>query len=189
MKFLIATVTTLLIVLTIIKASSASSKPQNIDSDKNIYGLSINSIDGKKIDFNNFKNKKILIVNTASKCGFTNQFENLQNISNRYNDKVVVIGVPSNDFLGQEPLENNEITDFCQENYGVTFLMTEKVHVKGSKAHDLFNFLSKKELNGWNDSWPSWNFNKYLIDENGLLVEHFGSMVNPESTKITNYFQ
>lgn len=148
------------------------------------YSNQINSLIGDPIDLASFKGKKILIVNTASKCGFTPQYEDLQKLHEAYMDKVVIIGVPCNQFGGQEPGDKNEISSFCQKNYGVTFLMTEKVDVKGENQHPLYSWLTQKEKNGVKDSNVKWNFHKYLIDEKGKLIDDYASMVNPMSDKI-----
>ena len=146
-----------------------------------IYQIELNDINNNPISLKEFKNKKILIVNTASKCGFTYQYESLQKLHQKYKDKIVVIGVPSNDFMNQEPGSAKEIVKFCKINYGVDFILTEKMHVKGVEKHTLFQYLTQKSLNGWNNSEPTWNFNKFLIDENGYLINKFGSTFDPLS--------
>ncbi|MFZ2431979.1 MAG: glutathione peroxidase, partial [Lutibacter sp.] len=144
-----------------------------------IYDISITSLTGEKIDLSKFKGKKILIVNTASECGFTKQFADLQKLHEKYKDKLVIIGVPCNQFGGQEPGNAQEIQSFCQVNYGVTFLMTEKVDVKDDSQHPLYQWLTKKELNGVKSSSVKWNFQKYLIDEQGNLLDYYFSITNP----------
>jgi glutathione peroxidase len=150
-----------------------------------IYDISLTGLTGEKIDLSTFKGKKILIVNTASECGFTKQFADLQKLHEKYKDKLVIIGVPCNQFGGQEPGNAQEIQSFCQVNYGVTFLMTEKVDVKGESQHPLYQWLTKKELNGVKSSSVKWNFQKYLIDEQGNLLDYYFSLTNPMSSKIT----
>lgn len=150
-----------------------------------IYEISITSLTGEKIDLSAFKGKKILIVNTASECGFTKQYADLQKLHEKYQDKLVIIGVPCNQFGGQEPGNAQEIQSFCQVNYGVTFLMTEKVDVKGENQHPLYQWLTKKELNGMKNSSVKWNFQKYLIDEQGNFIDYYFSITNPMSSKIT----
>ncbi|GAA3787394.1 glutathione peroxidase [Corallibacter vietnamensis] len=152
-----------------------------------IYDISINSLSGEKINLANYKGKKILFVNTASECGFTPQYKDLQELSDTYKDKLVVIGSPCNQFGGQEPGTAKDIQSFCQANYGVTFLMTEKIDVKGDNQHDLYKWLTKKDLNGHKNSSVKWNFQKYLVDENGHLVDYFYSITKPLSSKITNH--
>ena len=154
--------------------------------DNIVYNYTIKSISGQNIDLKKFKNKKILFVNIASKCGFTKQLKSLQTLYEKYKNDLVIIASPSNDFMNQEPLEGEQILNFCQVNYGVTFLVTEKIHVKGKQIHPLYDFLTNKELNGWNNDKTSWNFNKFLINEKGVLTHHFGSMVSPMSKKIIN---
>ncbi len=156
---------------------------------KNLYQIPINSLAGETIDLSTFKGKKILIVNTASECGFTGQYEALQELYNTYKNNLVVIGVPCNQFGGQEPGTARDIQSFCKLNYGVTFLMTEKVDVKGDKQHPLYAWLTQKEQNGVKSSVVKWNFQKYLIDENGQLIDYFYSMTKPDSSKITNYLK
>ncbi|GBU08312.1 glutathione peroxidase [Bacteroidales bacterium] len=148
------------------------------------YKLSFNSISGEKIDFSSLKGKKILIVNTASKCGFTPQFEGLEELFQKHKDKLVILGFPSNEFKEQDPGSNTEIAEFCQLNYGVSFMMMEKSEVKGNGQNKVYQWLSDKNLNGWNDDSPSWNFCKYLIDENGNLLAFFPSTVKPMSEEI-----
>ena len=158
------------------------------DNAKSFYDLSADNINGEPISMNTFKDKKILVVNVASQCGYTPQYEGLQNLYETYGDRLAVLGFPSNDFLWQEPGNNTEIKTFCQRNYGVTFPMFAKIHVKGRKQHSLFTWLSDSTMNGWNHEEPSWNFNKYLLDEKGKLLERFGSSIEPLDTLITRHF-
>ena len=136
-----------------------------------------------------FRGKKVLLVNVASRCGFTPQYNNLQYLHEQYNNRVVILGFPSNDFLWQEPGTNSEIRKFCQLNYGVTFQMFEKIHVKGRKQHPIYNWLTDSNLNGWNEVAPSWNFFKYLINEKGRLIKYYKSGVDPTDTLITRYLE
>lgn len=151
-----------------------------------IYDFKITGLDGKEIDFSNYKGKKILVVNTASECGYTPQYADLQKLYDKYKDKLVIIGFPANNFGGQEPGSNAEIASFCQKNYGVTFPMAQKVSVKGNDAHPIFKYLEEeaKKL-GAQDPVVKWNFTKFLIDENGKLVKVFPSKVKPMSEEIT----
>jgi glutathione peroxidase len=146
---------------------------------KSFYDFKLNSLDGEPVDFSQYKGKKIVILNVASECGYTPQYADWEKFHEQYGDKVVVIGVPANNFGGQEPGSNKEIASFCQLNYGVKFQMLEKVSVKGSDQHPLYQWLTKKELNGWNTQEPTWNFCKYLINEKGELVKYFGSAIKP----------
>jgi glutathione peroxidase len=154
------------------------------DAPASFYDFSLNNIEGKTINFSQFKGKKVLLVNVASKCGYTPQYEGLQELSEKYGDKVVVLGFPANNFGGQEPGSNEEIATFCEANYGVTFPMFEKISVKGIDKHPLYRWLSDSNLNGWNDQEPSWNFCKYLVDEEGKLVKFFPSSVKPLSDEL-----
>ena len=155
-------------------------------SSSNFYDLKAITIDGQEISFEKFKGKKVLIVNVASKCGYTYQYEGLQKLHELYGNKVSVLGVPANDFLFQERGSNEEIAEFCESNYGVTFQMFEKITTKGKKQSPVYHWLSNKELNGWNDQKPSWNFCKYIIDEDGKLVGFFDSKVKPLSEEIVS---
>ena len=151
-----------------------------------IYTIKMKSIDNEDIDLSQFKGKKILFVNVASKCGYTPQYAELQKLHEAYQDKLVIIGIPCNQFMNQEPGSNEEIVEFCQKNYGVSFLMTEKVDVKGSNQHALYKWLTSKEMNGSTDSKVKWNFQKYLVNESGELVQMFSSNVKPMDEKITS---
>jgi glutathione peroxidase len=145
-----------------------------------IYDFKMNAIDGKAIDFSQYKGKPILIVNTASKCGFTPQYADLQKLQDQYGSKVTILGFPANNFGGQEPGTNEEISGFCKKNYGVTFQMFEKVSVKGSDQAALYAWLKEKT-----GEEPSWNFCKYLIKTDGT-VKFFNSKVNPLDPQITS---
>ena len=155
-------------------------------SSSNFYDLKAITIDGQEISFEKFKGKKVLILNVASKCGYTYQYEGLQKLHELYGNKVSVLGFPANDFLFQERGSNEEIAEFCESNYGVTFQMFEKITTKGKKQSPVYHWLSNKELNGWNDQKPSWNFCKYIIDEDGKLVGFFDSKVKPLSEEIVS---
>ena len=151
-----------------------------------IYDIKIEGINGKMIDLNAYKGKKILFVNVASECGFTKQYDGLQELYTTYKDKLVVIGLPCNQFGGQEPGAAAEIESFCRLNFGVDFPLTTKVKVKGKGQHELYEWLTTKAKNGKKNSSVKWNFQKYLIDENGVFVDVFYSMTKPMSKKITN---
>lgn len=151
------------------------------------HDFKINSIEGKEIDFSTFKGKKILVVNVASKCGHTPQYRQLQELYVTHQDKLVVVGFPCNDFGGQEPAPEPEIKGFCEVRYGVTFPLTEKVKTKAKKCHPIYQWLKTKELNGKMDSEVRWNFQKYLIDENGRWLAMFEPAVNPLDEEILNW--
>jgi glutathione peroxidase len=152
-----------------------------------IYDFKVNGLDGKTIDFSQFKGKKILIVNTASACGYTPQYAELQELHNKYQDKLVIVGFPANNFGKQEPGSNTEIKEFCKKNYGVSFLMSEKISVKGDDMHPIYKYLTEEASKiGVNDP-VKWNFTKFLIDENGKLVAVFPSKVKPMSNDITKH--
>jgi glutathione peroxidase len=150
------------------------------------YDFKLKSINGEEIDFSVYKGKKVLLVNVASKCGYTPQYEDLQALHEKYGDKLVVLGFPANNFGGQEPGSNEEIIEFCESKFGVTFTMFEKISVKGFDKHPLYRWLSDKNLNGWNDQEPTWNFCKYLVNEKGELVKFYPSSVKPLDSKLLN---
>lgn len=150
---------------------------------ENVYQFSVTSIDGKKVNLSQFKGKKLLIVNTASKCGYTKQYAGLQELAEKYADKVVVIGFPANNFGGQEPGSNEEIQGFCEKNYGVTFLLAEKISVAGADISPLFKYLTTAANPDFTGD-INWNFEKFLIDEEGNLIHRFRSKVEPMSTEL-----
>jgi glutathione peroxidase len=155
-----------------------------------IYTFKVKDLSGNEFDFASLKGKKILIVNTASECGLTPQYEQLQAIYEKYQDKnFVIVGFPANNFGAQEPGSNAEIGAFCKKNYGVTFPMMEKISVKGSDMHEVYQFLTQKTKNGLEDSTVEWNFQKYLIDENGHLVDVISPRVLPNDSSITNWIE
>lgn len=154
-----------------------------------IFDIAIKSLQDKPIDLSEFKGKKILFVNVASKCGFTPQYKELQQLQEAYKGKLVIIGVPCNQFGKQEPGSSNEIQEFCEVNYGVSFLITEKIDVKGGQQHKLYNWLTTKALNGKKNSTVKWNFQKYLVDEEGEFLDVFYSITKPMSSKITSYLK
>lgn len=156
---------------------------------KSIYGYKVPSLGGGEINFADFKGKKILIVNTASKCGFTSQYAELEELYQKYRDRLVIVGFPANNFAGQEPGTNEEIRAFCQKNYGVSFPMASKVSVKGEDMAPVFRFLTSKELNGVKNSKILWNFTKFLMDENGTLIDTFTSDIKPTSPAVTKYLK
>ena len=165
----------------------SSAKAQ--EPSQSIYDIKINSIDNTPINLSDYKGKKILFVNVASECGFTHQYEDLEKLYKTYKDDLMIIGIPCNQFGGQEPGSAEEIKSFCQVNYGVTFLITEKVDVKGDNQHPLYKWLTEKELNGSKSSSVKWNFQKYLVDEEGKFIDYWYSITKPMSGKITNYLK
>ena len=155
---------------------------------QSFYDLKSTTIDGKEFNFSSLKGKKVMVVNTASKCGFTPQYEDLEKIYKAYKDKnFVIIGFPANNFNKQEPGTNADIKEFCTKNYGVSFQMMEKISVKGEDMDPVYHWLTEKKLNGKEDSSVKWNFQKYLIDENGNLVDIIGSNEKPTSEKVVNW--
>ncbi|WP_310392301.1 glutathione peroxidase [Hymenobacter sp.] len=148
-----------------------------------VYDFTVKSIDGKDVKLSQYKGKKLLIVNTASKCGFTPQYKELEELSKKYGSKVAVLGFPSNSF-NQELTSNAEVASFCEKNYGVTFPLFETVSVKGDDATPLYKFLADKTKNGAVGDAPSWNFCKYLVDEKGQVVKFYPSRVKPLSPEL-----
>ena len=160
----------------------------SIPAQQGFYDFVVENIDGQLFDFSSLKGKKVLIVNTASKCGFTPQYEKLEQLFEQYGgDKFTIIGFPANDFLSQEPGTNSQIKEFCRLNYGVTFPMMAKISVKGKDMHPLYKWLTDKSLNGKLDSSVSWNFQKYLIDENGDLITDLSPQTDPFDKRITGW--
>jgi glutathione peroxidase len=150
----------------------------------------VEDLSGNTFDFASLKGKKILIVNTASKCGYTPQYEQLEAVYNKYKNKdFVIVGFPANNFLWQEPGTNAEIATFCKSKYGVTFPMMSKISVKGKDMHPVYQFLTQKKLNGVLDSKVEWNFQKYLINEKGQLEQVYMSGVKPNDEKIINWIE
>jgi glutathione peroxidase len=153
-----------------------------------IYDFKVKGLEGGSIDFSTFKGKKVLIVNTASKCGYTPQYAELQQLQDAYKDKLVVIGFPANNFGQQEPGTNAEIGEFCKKNYGVTFTMAEKVSVTGDDIHPLFKYLTEEARKlGAEEPIIKWNFTKFLVDEKGKLVAVYRSKVKPMDVEITKH--
>ncbi len=155
-----------------------------------IYTYKVEDISGREFDFSKLKGKKIMVVNTASKCGLTPQYEELEQIYSTYKDKgFVIVGFPANDFASQEPGTNEEISGFCQKNYGVTFPMMSKISVKGEQIAPIYNFLTQKAVNGVEDSEVEWNFQKYLIDENGHLVKMVSPKTLPTDEEVISWIE
>lgn len=155
-----------------------------------IYDFEVNDIYGKPFSLDKLKGKKLMIVNTASKCGLTAQYELLQDLYETYKDSgFEIVGFPANNFLRQEPGSDEKIASFCQKNYGVTFPMMSKISVKGKKQHALYKYLTRKEMNGVMDSKVKWNFQKYLIDESGTLVKVISPRTKPNDQEIIDWIE
>ncbi len=171
-----------LLILSCLMLFSASSLKESI------HQFTVTDIDGNKFDFSSLKGKKIMVVNTASRCGLTPQYEKLEEIYSKYKSKgFVVIGFPSNDFLMQEPGSNEDISKFCKKNYGVSFPMMSKISVNGKKINPVYKFLTKKSLNGLKDNKVEWNFQKYLLDEKGHLVRVVAPSTQPNDQSIIDW--
>ena len=157
-------------------------------NNQTIYQFSVEDLYGEIFDFSKLKGKKIMIVNTASKCGLTPQYKALQSLYEKFSEtNFVIVGFPANNFLWQEPGTNEEIAEFCAQNYGVTFPMMGKISVVGSNQHPIYSFLTKKKLNGSIDSMVTWNFQKFLIDENGYVVKSISPRRQPDDEEVINW--
>ena len=187
----------LLLGLSLISACNSSAPSETVKSErlalnenvaKGFHDFIVKDINGEEFAFSYLKGKRVLIVNTASKCGYTPQYEGLQALYAKYGgDNFTIIGFPCNQFMGQEPGSNEEIAAFCQKNYGVEFPMMDKIDVKGDDIHPVYDWLTDKELNGVDDASVSWNFNKFLIDAEGNWVAHYGSRTKPMDEEITQF--
>ena len=162
-----------------LKANKLHEKKMN-----NFYDITIKNINGNNIDLSKLEGKHILVVNVASRCGYTSQYEGLQKLYEDNKDQIEIIGVPCNDFGRQEPGTASEIKEFCSINYGVEFTLTEKQSTKGKSKSKLYHWLSNPDLNGWNSELPSWNFCKYIINNNGELTHFFPSNIKPNSSSV-----
>lgn len=159
-------------------------------SQKSFYDFKVTDIDGKEFDLSSLKGKKVLVVNTASKCGYTPQYEQLESIYKNYGDeKFTIIAFPANNFANQEPGTDAEVEEFCKKNYGVSFPIMSKISVKGDDQHPLYRWLTHKSENGVLDSDVKWNFQKYLIDENGKLIDMVETKVKPDDEKIVSWIK
>lgn len=164
---------------------SAFTMPAN----NSIHSFKVKSIDGGTIDFAKYKGKKILVVNVASQCGYTRQYEGLQKLYDAHKDKLVIVGFPANNFGSQEPGSDGEIAQFCKARFGVTFPMASKISVKGSDVAPIYKWLTSKAENGVLDATVGWNFTKFLLDENGKMIASFPSKVEPDSEEITKWLK
>ncbi|CAN5841695.1 glutathione peroxidase [soil metagenome] len=163
---------------------------QGVTPKVSFYELKATQNDGEVLDFSQLKNKKVLLVNTASNCGYTGQYEELQTLQEQFQDKVVIIGFPANDFREQEKSSDTDIAQFCQINYGVAFTLAKKSSViKGKEQNPVYQWLTHSEKNGWNSHQPDWNFSKYLVDETGNLTHYFGPSISPLSPEVLNVLQ
>ncbi len=174
-----------LLTIAIVAIFSAFTLP----GDPTIHSFKVKSIEGGTIDFSKFKGKKILVVNTASKCGYTPQYEALEKVYEQYKDKLVIVGFPANNFGGQEPGADAEIQEFCKARFGVKFPLASKVSVKGDDTAPIYKWLTSKSENGVLDATIGWNFNKFLLDENGKMIAYFPSKVTPDSEEILKYLK
>ncbi|PTX21065.1 glutathione peroxidase [Pontibacter mucosus] len=168
------------------KPMATASTPNTNTQTSDFYTFKMKTLDGKEVDFSKYKGKKVLLVNTASECGYTPQYEDLQKLHETHGNEVEVLGFPANNFGGQEPGSNEEIASFCQKNYGVSFQMFEKISVKGEDQHPLYTWLSQ---NAPGKEEPGWNFCKYLVDENGNVVAFYPSKVKPMDKELLSAIQ
>lgn len=186
----------LLLIPLLLVALFSLNKMQNANNESlkikkmSIHEFKVENINGEEFDFSSLKGKKIMVVNTASKCGLTPQYEKLEALYQKHkNDNFTIIGFPSNDFMGQEPGSNEEIIAFCKKNYGVSFPMMSKVKVKGNNKCDIYSFLTLKSQNGLEDNKVQWNFQKYLLDENGFLVKVLSPRTLPDDPQISSWIE
>ncbi|MCK8520104.1 glutathione peroxidase [Aquimarina sp. D1M17] len=171
-----------------IKTSSRKTA-NKVAAKTSIYDIAINDIEGNPIKLSNLKGKKLLFVNVASKCGFTGQYASLQELYNKYQEKLMIIACPCNQYGKQESGDASQIQSFCERNYGVTFLVTEKINVRGSNQHPLYQWLTNKEKNGIKNSSVKWNFQKYLVDEQGEYIDFYFSTTKPTSSSIVRHLR
>jgi len=154
-------------------------------SENSLHKFKVKNLQGKEVDLADYKGKVVMVVNTATQCGFTPQLKDLENLYKEFHEKgFEILAFPSNDFKNQEPREGEEIAQFCERNYGVSFPMMEKVHVKGPETNEVFQFLSDKSKNGVLSSKPKWNFHKYLIDKDGKVVDYYYTFTSPVASKV-----
>jgi len=190
MKQLIALITILSIIISCNKPKKMANQINTPNQAQNIYRFKLKTLDGNDFDFATLRGTKIMLVNTASKCGLTPQYKDLQALYEKYNDKdFTIIGFPANNFGAQEPGTNTEIKSFCSINYGVTFPMMAKISVKGNDIHPIYQFLTQKSKNGLQDSEVTWNFQKYLINKNGMLEMVISPKILPNSSEIINWIE
>lgn len=172
------------------KTAKTTKQTTKTMSTSNIYQFKVTDLYGKQFDFASLKGKKVIIVNTASKCGLTPQYKDLEAIYKEYKDQnLVIVGFPANNFASQEPGSNKEIAEFCEMNYGVTFPMMDKISVKGDDMAPIYQFLTQKSKNGLQDSEVEWNFQKYLINENGQLEKVISPRTLPTDPEIVNWIK
>lgn len=180
LKTILIMITSLITAIFADKSEIANRPDEVIVAKQSLYDFKVKSLVGDKVvDLSQYKGKKVVILNVASKCGYTKQYADWEKFNKENGDKVVILGFPSNDFGGQEPGTSEEIATFCSATYGVTFPMFEKAVVKGDNKSPLYKWLSSKDLNGWNDKEPTWNFCKYVVNENGELTNFFASKILP----------
>ncbi|MFT4969506.1 MAG: glutathione peroxidase [Chitinophagales bacterium] len=182
--------TIFLVLLAVWSCGSPEVKQENFSTEQTIYQFQVEDINGESFDFDDLKGKKVMIVNTASKCGLTPQYEDLEKVYQEYKDQnLVVIGFPANNFLSQEPGSNEDIASFCQKNYGVSFPMMSKISVKGKDMHEFYQFLTMMDLNGFEDSKVAWNFQKYLIGEEGKLEKVISPKTLPTDPEVIDWIK
>jgi glutathione peroxidase len=175
--------------LTLAAILSLTALKPSINNTTTIHAFKVKALDGKTLDLSAFKGKKILIVNVASQCGYTKQYDGLQKLYEANKNKLVIVGFPCNQFGGQEPGSAEDIQSFCKKNFGVTFPLAEKIDVKGDNIAPIYKWLTSKAENGVLDANITWNFNKFLVDENGKLLAYFPSKVTPDSEEISKYLK
>ena len=168
----------------------AEATAETTQTKQSLHSFKVDALDGSEFDLASLKGKKVMVVNTASKCGLTPQYEHLQALYEEYkDDDFVIIGFPANNFMWQEPGSNKEIAEFCQKNYGVSFPMMAKISVKGTDKHPVYQFLTEKTKNGYKDSKVKWNFQKYLVNENGVVEKIISPKTLPTDESVINWIK
>lgn len=181
---------TIFLILAVISLNLSFSQQTKSNMSNSIHQFSTTTLEGDDFDFSSLKGKKIMVVNTASKCGLTPQYKDLQALYEKYqNENFVIVGFPANNFMGQEPGSNEEIATFCERNYGVSFPMMEKISVKGKDMHPVYQFLTQLDKNGKQNSDVEWNFQKYLLNEDGVLEKVISPRTNPMDAEIINWIK
>ncbi|RNC86489.1 MAG: glutathione peroxidase [Winogradskyella sp.] len=173
----------------LVNTISGAEVDTSVKANASIYNIEINNLQGQPVDLNDYRGKYILFVNVASKCGFTPQYKELQELQDMYPNELAIIGVPCNQFGAQEPGSPEDIQKFCEVNYGVKFLITEKIDVKGFNQHPLYAWLTNKDLNGKLNTSVKWNFQKYLVSEKGELIDFYFSITKPTNSRITKHIK
>ena len=188
-KYILIIVSAIVVIMISVMIARSNEEQVPLEPITSFYETKAVSINGEEVEMKSYKGKKILVVNVASQCGLTPQYSELEQLYQRYSENLVVLGFPSNQFLKQEPGSNEDIANFCSKNYSITFPLFEKTMVKGSNKNAVYDWLADPDKNGWNSKAPTWNFTKYLIDENGKLIRRFSPRITPLSEEVTSLIE